>query len=243
MRASELMIDSTGMKSIVGYEGLYSATKDGLIYSHISNKMLKPSKNTHGYQMVSLYKDGIQKRLSVHRLVAMAFIKNPRNCPCVDHINTDKNDNRVENLRWVTTKENCNNPLTLKHAGDSRRGPKHYLFGTKKSDEEREAISRRLKGHIVSEETRRKIGDANRGLIRSEELRHLWSEIKKGKNIGEKNSNAIRVKQMTKEGVLIKEWGCISDASRELNISASAISNCLTNRSKSAGGYLWLYQS
>lgn len=48
----------------------------------------------------------------VHRIVAITHIPNPENKPCVDHINGDRSDNRVENLRWVTQKENCNNPIT-----------------------------------------------------------------------------------------------------------------------------------
>ena len=58
----------------------------------------------------------------VHRLVASAFIPNPNNFPQVDHINGNRYDNRVENLRWVTAKQNINNPITLKKHNDKMIG-------------------------------------------------------------------------------------------------------------------------
>ena len=71
-------------------------------------------------------KNGKTKTIYTHKLVAEAFIPNPENKPCIDHINTIKTDNTVwlnedgsvnyekTNLRWVTYKENSNNPLTIK---------------------------------------------------------------------------------------------------------------------------------
>ncbi len=72
-------------KDIVGYEGLYKISNDGQVYSLISNKYLKFRFVKDGYYSISLFK----KSFLIHRLVAQAFIPNPHNKPCIDHINTN----------------------------------------------------------------------------------------------------------------------------------------------------------
>ena len=76
-------------------------------------KILKNGKDRGGYLQVNLWKNGNGKKYLIHRLVAEAFIDNPNNLPQIDHINTNKTDNRVCNLRWCTQKENNNNHLTV----------------------------------------------------------------------------------------------------------------------------------
>jgi hypothetical protein len=86
---------------IVNYNG-YQITKDGQVWSEKSNKFLK-QKMCNGYYTLVLNTQCV----TVHRLVALQFIPNPENKPYVNHINSNKVDNRVENLEWVTQKENC----------------------------------------------------------------------------------------------------------------------------------------
>lgn len=87
----------------------YLVYDDGRIFSIKSRKMLKTCINSPGYHQVGLCKDGKQKMFSVHRLVAQAYIPNPNNYPVVDHIDRNKTNNHVSNLRWVTHFDNSHN--------------------------------------------------------------------------------------------------------------------------------------
>ena len=104
---------------IRGYEGLYQVSDDGKIrscdryvlskggsYRISKGREIKQYQDKDGYMQVGLHKDGKQRTLQVHRLVAEAFIPNTDNKPCIDHINAVRNDNRASNLRWLTISEN-----------------------------------------------------------------------------------------------------------------------------------------
>jgi len=71
-------------------------------------KVMKP-KYQDGYHRVALYHNKKRKYHMVHRLVGYCYLSNPNNLPQIDHINRIRNDNRVENLRWVDAKEQANN--------------------------------------------------------------------------------------------------------------------------------------
>jgi hypothetical protein len=107
-------------KDIEGYEGIYQVSnlgrvrsldytvtkKDGTVQTY-KGKVFSMTLNTTGYPYVS-FRMGSSKRksLTVHRLVAQAFIPNPNNLPEVNHRNEDKTDNRVENIEWCDRKYN-----------------------------------------------------------------------------------------------------------------------------------------
>ena len=109
-------------RDVCGYEGSYRVSSDGLVYSvprivqrssvpqRIPGKMLKPcqGKGRNIYPAVYLQVPGEKKRrVCVHRLVAEVFIPRIDGANHVNHKNSDKTDNRVENLEWVTLQENA----------------------------------------------------------------------------------------------------------------------------------------
>lgn len=89
-------------EDLKGYEGLYKINRKGEIYSCKKKYILWCHEN-----IVALRKEGIEKKMPVHVLVAKQFIKNPNGYKYVIHKNKDKLDNRVENLEWSDISPNC----------------------------------------------------------------------------------------------------------------------------------------
>lgn len=115
-------------KDIKGYEGLYQVSNLGRVKS-LSKRLHFINHNTgkscyritkeffisigkcRGYNSVHLHKDNVSKTRRLCRLVAEAFIPNPENKPCVNHIDGIKSNDNVNNLEWVTYSENMEHAI------------------------------------------------------------------------------------------------------------------------------------
>lgn len=120
-------------KDIEGYEGLYQVSSFGQVKmlgrekrlwhggkTYISPKLLNQNLIC-GYKKVKLRdSDGNTKMVSVHRLVAKAFIENPNNFPQVNHKDENKHNNHVENLEWCTAKYNTNYGTGIKRCSEAK---------------------------------------------------------------------------------------------------------------------------
>lgn len=150
-------------KDVVGYEGRYQVSNFGRIKSLDivlykrdgkselrKGRIIKQRLSVHGYsQHYFSNGTGIRKLMRIHRVVAMAFIPNPENKPCVDHINTVRTDNRVCNLRWVTHSENNRNPITMTRF--RKKGEYRH------SEKTKENIGKAFRGRKLSYETKLKM--------------------------------------------------------------------------------------
>jgi hypothetical protein len=124
-------------KDINGYEGYYQVSNQGNIRSldrfdgvhDRQGTIIKPTLKQNGYLQVGLRKHRARKWFGVHRLVAIHFIENPDNKPQVNHIDGNKLNNTVENLEWVTGKENQNHAARLGLRDSTPKGKNHCNYG------------------------------------------------------------------------------------------------------------------
>jgi len=114
-------------KDVKGFEGIYQVSNKGRLKSFKASKdgrILSNKNHKGGYLSVVLVCKSRMKSTRMHRLVAEAFLPNPENKPEVNHKDGNKQNNRVENLEWVTRKENHRH--ALKHSPNMLRGMRKY---------------------------------------------------------------------------------------------------------------------
>ena len=103
-------------KPVPGYEGIYEVSNLGRVRSlgriksngrRVSGGMKRINQHPQtGYMFVNLCKDGEKRTNLIHRIVALAFLPNPNNYPCINHKDENRANNNVDNLEWCTYKHN-----------------------------------------------------------------------------------------------------------------------------------------
>ena len=173
-------------RPIQGYEGLYSISYYGQIRSHDmlvnsrwgakrlkKGRILKPIKDKNGYLQVYLCKNVRKKMAKAHRLVAQEFIPNPKNYLQMNHIDGIKSDNRVENLEWVTSKQNIIHAYKT-GLNKPASGENHGRGRAKLTKEKVLEIRSMLLQGIIQTEIAKKFG-VDRSTISMIKLRKSWS--------------------------------------------------------------------
>jgi len=226
---------------------------DIVVNCKAGGKRIYPSKiinqyiNSNGYSKVLLYK----KIYAVHRLVALAFIPNPENKRAVNHINGVKSDNKVQNLEWVTDKENT------QHSYDKlNRKPADFLF--RRGEKHRDAkkiVQYELDGTFVKvwgsiidaanslgHKSYRNISECVRNKSKSA-YGYLW-KLYDGNlsNIEPYKCKSKSVIQFDLHKCFIKKWVSVTMAAKALNINLKSINNCCKKIQLTAGGFKWEYK-
>lgn len=198
--------------------------KDGRVRHNSEN--IKTLTRKDGYTMVRLCNKQCSKGtlIKVHRLVAQAFIPNPQNKPFIDHINTIRDDNRIENLRWVTPHENNMNNISRQR--------------------QREIRIKLLEEHP---ELRDKLAEITRSRFKDENFRKKFCEIMSSKEVHNKRIASIKTKKAVEhlddKGNILGTYVSTGDAARNVGLSQATIWCYIHGRHKTKDNTIWRYKN
>lgn len=243
-------------KPVVGYDGLYEVSNLGRVKTlprtvqtsagvrYVKERIRCGLLGKRGYVIIGLVKQGKRRTACIHRLVLSAFVPNTQNKSDVDHIDGDRTNNYLSNLRWSTRKENLNNPNTKPNMAKSRKEIIEKIMKTRKErntcQAPKEVFVYTTDGSLVNHYN--SYGEAGRGLgvspkkiqvsvddptklvcgfLISSELTDTISYTKPIERIKK------RVVYLNERGETIKEWESATKASEELETRKSYLTLCI----------------
>ena len=220
-----------------GQETDYSVSTEGEVRKDTKNYILSQS-SQQDYKFVGLIINEKQKRMRVHRMVALTFINNPDNKPYVNHINGNRSDNNVENLEWVTPSENTQHAVNtgLFKSGRTRAVIQYNLNGEQMATFESATEAARQTGGSQSKITmccRRQRDSANDYQWR------YYDDIQDVQKIEKKFITGKKVAQCDEEGNILKIYPSFKEAARAVNGTSSAISRVCSGTNIRHKGYKW----
>ena len=235
-------------KDIEGYDGKYQISDLGRIRSFACDekgKLLSVRANKQGYFYTSIYGFGTVKSFKIHRLVAKAFIPNPNNYPCIDHIDRDKSNNRATNLRWCTLSDNQHNENTIRYRQE--HSPKGSKNVRSQAVEQRTLDNKLIKVYGSINEAARETGLHSTTIrTRCYMIDNTWGGYRWSFANPNHASDVMRQPHIYKKSVIrvsrngmTKKYSSLSEAAKDSGIKASLISNCLHGQTHTAGGFNW----
>jgi len=240
----------------------YEISNTGDIRHKEKKKILKLRTSKWGYKRVRLSVSGVNggKLYAVHRLVANAFIPNPLRLPQVNHKDGNKSNNNVENLEWVTAKENTNHAVRmglLKSGDKSHRTIIHKKELVEVCGLRKLGLSYKQIGEMYNVEkstisaiirSKRHLKDYSEGDFENKVSEFIKNN--KGKYTRSDNNtinhNGIPsrvIVQKDKSGRTIHVFESITEAAQTNNVLHTSIVNNLRGRSRTCGGYIYEYKN
>ena len=222
------------------YEGIetdYSVSTEGEVRKDTTNYILSQS-SQQDYKFVTLLINGQQKRMRVHRMVAMTFIENPDNKPYVNHINGIRYDNNVENLEWVTQSENIQHAVKtgLMQNGRKKAVIQYNLNGDRMATFESASEAARQTGGSQSKITmccKRQRETANDYQWR------YYDDIQDVQKVEKRFITGKKVAKCDEEGNILEIFPSFKEAARAVNGTSSAISRVCSGTNIRHKGYKW----
>lgn len=230
-------------RDVEGFEGFYAVNELGKVLSkHNKGKILNPIKHSRGYLYVNLYSPTKKRRAFVHRLVLESFSPTDNVGLEVNHIDGNKHNNSLENLEWVTPREN------VKHARENdlltQVTPVNQYTLNGKFLNSFPSISKASESTEVGYSV---IRGAIRGTHKSaggflwRKTRMVNSDLVITERISGTKNNEKPVMQFSKDGRFLRRFKSIAEASKQTGIGYAAVAKCVSGVNRTSGGYLWEY--